>query len=132
MARRSGLLGAVVAAALWFAVPAAAAFLASVAATAAFSAYTVPAPANVRCAGLGLLSGSIVWDAVTPPAGATVSYDVTQPDARVVNTSGTSYTLPAVSLIGAYRVQTRLSAGGWRSTAVTVTVTNVLGIYICG
>lgn len=97
-----------------------------------FAAYTVPAPANVRCSGLGLLRGQIVWDAVTPPAGATVSYDVTQPDGRVVNAPATAYALPTISLIGNYVVQTRLSAGGWRSAGVTVTVTNVAGIYICG
>jgi hypothetical protein len=113
-------------------VPAAAAFLAAVAATASFSAYTVPTPANVRCSGLGLLRGTITWSAVTPPSGATVSYDVTQPDGRVVNTTGTSYALPGISLIGTYSVQTRLSAGGWRSVASSRSVTNVAGIYICG
>jgi len=97
-----------------------------------FSAYTVPDPANVRCSALGVLRGRIVWDAVTPPGGATVSYDVTQPDGGVVSSSATSYALPAVSLIGGYVVQTRLSAGGWRSAGVTVSVTNVGGVYVCG
>lgn len=122
----------VLAAALWAAVPASAAFLAVVAASASFTAYTVPTPSNVRCNGLGLLRGTIDWSAVTPPSGATVSYDVTQPDGRVVNSTLTRYTLPAVSLIGTYRVQTRLSAGGWRSAPASMVVTNVAGIYICG
>jgi len=97
-----------------------------------FASYTVPNPPNVKCTGLGLLRGQIVWETVTPPSGATASYDVTQPDGRVVNSTGTSYPLPAVSLIGNYVVQTRLSAGGWRSAGVTINVTNVTGIYICG
>lgn len=109
-----------------------AAFVGSVLVQPSFAAYTVPAPANVRCSGLGLLRGTIVWDAATPPSGATVSYDVTQPDGRVVNSTATSYSLPALSLIGNYVVQTRLSAGSWRSTGVTINVTNVAGIYICG
>ncbi|MDW5593795.1 hypothetical protein VSS74_05585 [Conexibacter stalactiti] len=92
----------------------------------------MPTPPNVRCNGLGLLRGSIDWNPVTPPSGATVSYDVTQPDGRVVNSTATRYTLPAVSLIGTYRVQTRLSAGGWRSAPAAVVVTNVAGVYICG
>lgn len=116
---------------LWAAAPAVAAFLGNVSAQSSFDAYTVPTPANVRCAGLGLLRGTIVWDAVTPPAGATVSYDVTQPDARVVNTAATSFNLPTITLIGTYRVQTRISAGGWTSVAASVGVTNVAGIYIC-
>ncbi len=116
----------------WTAAPALAAFVGSVLVQPSFASYTVPAPPNVRCTGLGLLRGQIVWEAVTPPSGATVSYDVTQPDGRVVNSTATSYALPAVSLIGNYVVQTRLSAGGWRSTGVTVNVTNVAGIYICG
>lgn len=119
-------------AALWAAVPAGAAFVATVAAQAAFSSYTVPDPANVRCSGLGLLRGTIVWDAVTPPSGATVSYDITQPDARVVNTTTTSYSLPAISLIGTYTVRTRISAGSWTSPGSSRSVTNVAGIYICG
>lgn len=119
-------------AALWSAAPAAAAFVAAVAAQADLSSYTVPVPPNVRCSGLGLLRGTIVWDAVTPPSGATVSYDVTQPDARVVNTTTTSYSLPAVSLIGTYTVRTRISAGGWTSAGSSRSVTNVAGIYICG
>jgi hypothetical protein len=113
-------------------VPASAAFLAAVAATASFSAYTVPTPSNVRCSGLGLLRGTIHWDAVTPPSGATVSYDVTQPDGRVVNSTATSYALPAVSLIGTYTVRTRISAGNWTSAGSSRSVTNVAGIYICG
>lgn len=120
------------AAALWAAVPAAAAFVATVAAQAALSSYTVPVPANVRCSGLGLLRGQMVWDAVTPPAGATVSYDITQPDARIANTTTTSFWLPAVSLIGTYTVRTRISVGRWTSAGSSRTVTNVAGIYICG
>lgn len=120
------------AAALWAAAPASAAFLAAVAVTTGFSSYTVPTPANVRCSGLGLLRGTIVWDAVTPPSGATVSYDVTQPDGRVVNSTATSYTLPAISLIGTYTVRTRISAGSWTSAGSSRSVTNVAGIYICG
>lgn len=118
--------------ALWAAAPAVAAFLGSVGAQPSFSAYTVPVPPNVRCSNLGLLSGNIVWEAVTPPAGATVSYDVTQPDARVLNTTATTFSLPLITLIGTYRVQTRLSSGGWTSDAASVSVTNVAGIYICG
>jgi hypothetical protein len=96
-----------------------------------FAAYTVPDPANVRCRSAGIGSGTLVWDAVTPPSGATVSYDVTQPDARVVNVTTNLFNLPGLSLLGNFTVQTRLSAGGWRSTGVTVNVTNVAGILLC-
>ncbi|MDO8183996.1 hypothetical protein Q5424_08120 [Conexibacter sp. JD483] len=115
----------------WAAAPALAAFVGSVLAESSFASYTVPAPGNVRCTGLGVLRGQIVLDPVTPPSGATISYDITQPDGRVVNSAATSYSLPAVSLIGSYVVQARLSAGGWRSAGVTINVTNVAGVYIC-
>ncbi len=90
----------------------------------------MPAPANVRCRSVSLGSGTLVWDAVAPPSGATVSYDVTQPDARVVNVTTNAFNLPGVSLLGNYTVQTRLSAGSWRSTGVTVNVTNVAGLLV--
>lgn len=101
-------------------------------AASSFSAYTVPTPANVRCAGLGLLSGSIVWDAVAPPPGNGVDYRVTQPDARVVTTTATRYALPVLGLPGQYRVQTRISSG-WLSVPALVNVTlGIGGIYLCG
>lgn len=131
--KAAGLLVALCCALLaWTVAPALAAFVGGVLAQPSFASYTVPAPANVRCSGLGLLRGQIVWDSVAPPGGATVAYDVTQPDGRVVSSAATSYSLPTVSLIGGYTVQTRLSAGGWRSTGVTISVTNVAGVYICG
>lgn len=119
---------------MWTAVlaaPALAAFIAGVQADAALSAYTVPTPANVRCVGLGLLRGAINWNAVTPPAGNTVDYVVTQPDTRAVTTTATRYALPILQLIGQYRVQARISSG-WLSAPATVNVTlGVGGVYVC-
>lgn len=100
-------------------------------ANAPFSAYTVPTPPGVRCSGLGILTGAIVWTAVTPPPGNTVDYVITQPDARIVTTTGLSYTLPVLGLGGQYRVQTRISSG-WLSAPAVVNVTlGLLSIYIC-
>lgn len=116
---------------LWAAAPAVAAFVASVAAEASFSAYTVPVPPNLRCTGATLLNGSITWQAVTPPAGTTVSYLVTLPDGRTVSTTQTRYSLGILTLVGVYRVQAVLSAGSWTSALASINVTNVLGVLVC-
>jgi hypothetical protein len=116
---------------LWAAAPAVAAFVASVAAQASFSAYTVPVPPNLRCTGSTLLNGSIAWSAVTPPTGATVSYVVTLPDGRTTATAQTRYALGILNLVGVYRVQAVLSAGRWTSAPASINVTNVLGVLVC-
>lgn len=116
---------------LWAAAPAVAAFVASVAAQPSFSAYTVPVPPNLRCTGATLLNGSITWQAVTPPSGTTVAYLVTLPDARVVRTTATRYSLGILTLIGTYRVQAQISAGSWTSAPASIVVTSVVGVLVC-
>lgn len=137
MSRRAlvaAALGATLAASPWLAPAAWAAFAATVGANASFVSYTVPAPGNIRCSGLALLSSSrIVWDAVTPPAGDTVAYVVTDPSRRVTTTSATFYQLPAISLLtGQYAVQAQISSG-WTSQPATITVgLTALGLlYLC-
>jgi hypothetical protein len=138
MSRRALALAAAtaaLAASSWMAPAAWAAFLASVTTSGGgFATYAVPIPGNIRCSGLTSLSSSrILWDAVTPPAGDTMHYVVTQPGGATTTTSATFYQLPAVSLMpGQYAVRAQISSG-WQSQAATITVgMNVLGLlYTC-
>ncbi|HEX5147377.1 MAG TPA: hypothetical protein VFV85_10155 [Conexibacter sp.] len=137
MSRRAlvaAALGATLAASPWLAPAAWAAFTAAAGASATLASYSVPAPANIRCQGLtSLTSSRIVWDAVGPPTGNTVSYVVTPPGSRAVTTTQAFYQLPALSLTpGQYAVQTQISSG-WLSPATTITVSlSALGIlYLC-
>jgi hypothetical protein len=111
-----------------------AAFVTSVQATgSSFATYAVPSPPNLRCTGLrSLLTSELTWDAVTPPPGHTVSYEVTQPDGRVIRTTNTFHPLPILSLLaGQYAVRTVIA--GWRSPPSTRNVTlAALGLlYLC-
>lgn len=90
-----------------------------------------PGPGQPALQRAGPLRGQLAWDAVAAPVGAAVAYVVTRPDARQFTTGATSHTLPAVSLVGTYGVQTRI-AGTWLSPAVSRVVTNVGGVYVCG
>ncbi len=132
MTRRT--LGAVVA--LAAAAPGAAAWAAFgsgvAAGPASLATYTVPAPANLRCAGLASLTSSrLAWDAVVPPPGETVDYVVTLPGGRTTTTSAAFHQLPVVTLPGQYAVQARVA--GWLSQPTTITVTlTALGLlYLC-
>lgn len=101
------------------------------------NAYTVPAPTNFRCGGiLNLVNPQLLWDPVTVVGGATVSYQVTDPNNVVTTTSGTTYnlknTLPL--LVGTYKVHTLVTSwNNWTSVDTTKTLTlNVLGLlYVC-
>ena len=134
MIRRGRLVGALSVATLLAPAAAWAAFGASVSATGvALATYVVPAPSGLACRGLASLTTSqIVWNAVAPPAGNTVSYVVTAPGGRQTTTSATSYSLPVATLPGQYAVQTQISSG-WRSPAATITVSlSALGLlYLC-
>jgi len=111
-----------------------AAFGGSVAASgAALATYAVAAPSGLACRGLASLTTSrIVWSAVAPPPGQSVSYLVTVPGGRQTTTAATSYDLPVATLPGQYAVQTQISSG-WRSPAATITVSlTALGLlYLC-
>jgi len=97
----------------------------------------VPAPTNFRCAGiLNLINPQLLWDPVTVVGGATVSYQVTDPNNVVTTTSGTSYNLKNTVplLVGTYKVRTLVTSwNNWTSVDTTKTVTaNVLGLlYLC-
>lgn len=101
------------------------------------NAYTVPAPANFRCGGiLNLIQPRLLWDPVTVPGGAAVTYTVTDPNNATTTTSNTYYdlknTLPL--LAGTYRLRTRIASwNGWTSAEVTRSTTlNALGLlYLC-
>lgn len=98
------------------------------------STYSVPTPTGLSCRGLlSLLTSRLVWNPVTPPAGQTVRYVVTQPNGIQVTTTDTSFSLPAIALLaGTYQVQADISSG-WRSAPAAIRVTlNALGLlYIC-
>jgi hypothetical protein len=137
MMRRALALAAVaatLATSPWLAPAAWAAFASVVGVNASFASYSVPTPDNIRCSGLtSLTSSRIAWDAVTPPAGDTIVYVVTDPSRRVTTTSATFHQLPTISLLtGQYAVQAQISSG-WRSQPATITVAlTALGLlYLC-
>lgn len=99
------------------------------------TALTIPVPQSFQCAGIiNLLSPRLVWDPVTVPGG-TVSYQVTDPNGVVTNTSSTQYALKTSLplLFGDYHLRARVTAWGWTSGETTKSVTvNALGLlYVC-